>query len=116
MFVKVTTICFAGNGKGYREGIDENAVKYYKEFIESFTVREVIDFLYLFEDNEFVFDLDVSKPDVRIRKLTEYLKTKTTDVHINKALDFIINFPKKSLNKVWNDSRYQEALKYNKVS
>lgn len=116
LFVKVITICFAGNGKGYREGIDENAVKYYKEFIESFTVREVIDFLYLFEDNEFVFDLDVSKPDVRIRKLTEYLKTKTTDVHINKALDFIINFPKKSLNKVWNDSRYQEALKYIKVS
>lgn len=116
MFVKVIVICFAGNGKGYRGGVDENALPYYKEFIDSFTVREVIEFLFLFEDSEFTYDFDVATPDKRVRQLTQYLKTKTTDVHINKALDFIINFPKKNLNKLWGDSRYQEALKFIKKS
>ncbi|MEE3952816.1 hypothetical protein [Peribacillus frigoritolerans] len=112
LFVKVISICYAGNGKGYREGVDENALPYYIAFIESFTVREVVEFIYLFEDNEFVYDIDKTKSDVRLRKLASYLKTKTSDVHINKTLDLIINFPTKTLHKIWGDTRFQETLKF----
>ncbi|MGE6619478.1 hypothetical protein [Bacillus mycoides] len=112
LFVKVITICFVGNGKGYREGIDEGALPYYQRFIGMFSMREIVEFLYLFEDNEFVTDFDVDKPDKRIRQLAQYFKTRPIDVHINKALDFIISFPHHKISKIWSDSRYQEALKY----
>lgn len=112
LFVKVICICFIGNGKGYRLGVDENALPYYKEFIHAFSIKEVIEFLYLFEDTEFVNDFDMPIPDKRLRKLADHFKTITTDVHINKALDLIISFSNKKLHKIWSDKRYQDALKY----
>ncbi len=112
LFVKVICICFCGNGKGYKEGVDENALPYYKNFIDSFKIEEVKEFLKLFEDPEFVCDLDVSKPDKRMRSLSKRLKTKTTDVHTNKVLDLIISFPEKTLPKMSTDKRYKEAMKF----
>jgi hypothetical protein len=112
LFVKVVCICYCGNGKGYKRGIDENALPYYEYFIETFQVDEIKEFLKLFSDNEFVFDLDMVQPDERMRDLAKKLKTKTTNVHINKALDIIINFPKQILPKLTNDSSYKTALKY----
>lgn len=112
LFVKVITICYVGNGKGYREGIDENAAEYYNKFIESFTVPEIRDFLELFKDPEFVTDFNYSTPDKRLRKLANFLKSKTKDVHINKILDLITNFPKGSLQKLASDSKYKEAMKF----
>jgi len=111
-FVKVICLCYAGNGKGYREGVDERAVEYYRQFISIFKVEEIIDFLNLFSDPEFTTDLDKTKPDNRIRSIAEYFKSKTTDVHINKALDVIINFPSRQLSKVYTDSRFKEPMKY----
>lgn len=112
LFVKVVCICYCGNGKGYKRGIDENALPYYKSFIESFTVDEIKEFLNLFSDNEFVYDLDTTKADGRMRELATELKAKTTNVHINKALDVIIHFPKQLLPKLANDSSYKAAFKY----
>ncbi|MGE1195444.1 hypothetical protein ACQJ18_12145 [Priestia megaterium] len=113
LFVKVITMCFIGNGKGNRNGVDEGAEVYYKKFISLYNTKELVDLLYLFEDNEFVTDFDANNPDKRIRGLVKALKAaRTTDVHIDKALDIIISFPKNKLSKVWSDTRYQEALKY----
>ncbi len=112
LFVKVVCICYCGNGKGYKRGIDENALPFYKSFIESFTVDEIKEFLKLFSDNEFVYDLNTSKADERMRELTKYLKEKTTNVHINKALDIILSFPKQVLPKIAGDSSYKTAMKY----
>jgi len=112
LFVKVVCICYCGNGKGHKRGIDENALPYYKKFIESFTVEEIKEFLRLFSDNEFVYDLDTPKSDGRMRQLAQDLKTKTNNVHINKALELIINFPKHILPKLTNDSSYKTALRF----
>ncbi|MDA2169217.1 hypothetical protein PDN18_25255 [Bacillus cereus] len=112
LFVKVICICLVGNGLGYRNGVDENAVVYYKEFIKKFTIREIVEFIYLFEDNEFVGDLDKEKPDKRIKGLAKIFKAMTNDVLVKKALDQIISFPSKKLDKIWGDSRFVEALKH----
>jgi hypothetical protein len=85
---------------------------YYKSFIESFTVDEIKEFLKLFSDNEFVYDLNTSKADERMRELAKCLKGKTTNVHINKALDVLISFPKQVLPKITADSSYNAAIKY----
>ncbi|GGF40803.1 hypothetical protein [Echinicola rosea] len=112
LFVKVISICYVGNGKGYRQGIDENAAEFYNKFIESFTVTEIKEFLRLFKDPEFVTDFNYTKPDIRLRKLATFFKSKTKDVHITKVLDLIINFPKGSLQRLANDSRYKNEMKF----
>ncbi len=113
LFVKIICICYIGNGKGYREGVDESALIYYDEFIKKFTVKEVIEFLYLLQDDdEFVYDFDMNKADRRVRKLSEYFKTKTSDVHINKVLDLLISFPDRTINKISSDKRYKDTIKF----
>lgn len=112
LFVKVVCICYCGNGKGFKRGIDENALLHYNKFIESFTIDEIKEFLKLFNDNEFTYDLDMPKADERMRNLATDLKKKTTNVHINKALDIIISFPNQRLSKVATASSYETAIKY----
>jgi hypothetical protein len=112
LFVKVVTICYVGNGRGYRDGVDDRAVEFYKIFIENFTLAEVKEFILLFNDPEFVTDFNYSTPDKRLRNLANFLKSKTKDVHINKVLDRIISFPYGSLQSVASESSYKEALKF----
>lgn len=112
LFVKVVCLCYVGNGKGYREGVDESALAFYNKFIEAFTITEVKDFLQLFTDPEFVTDFNYTKPDRRLRTLTNYFKSKTKDTHINKVLDLIISFPSRSLQNLATDTRYKDAIKF----
>ncbi len=112
LFVKVICLCYIGNGKGYKEGVDERAFVFYKKFIEAFTLTEVKDFLLLFTDPEFVTDFNYNKPDRRLRNLANYFKSKTKDVHINKILDLIINFPSRSLQNLSSDTKYKDAIKF----
>lgn len=112
LFVKVVCLCYVGNGKGYKEGVDESALVFYNKFIEAFTLTEVKDFLQLFTDPEFVTDFNYTKPDRRLRALTKYFKSKTKDVHINKVLDLIISFPSRSLQNLISDTRYKDAMKF----
>ncbi|MEH2370830.1 hypothetical protein [Nostoc sp.] len=112
LFVKIICICYCGNGKGYKDGIDDRALPYYEQFIEGFKIEEIKEYIKLFSDNEFVFDLDTPKADLRMKKLAKSLRDKTTDVLINKALYIISNFPKSKLPKISLDSSYQEAIKY----
>ncbi|WP_339653169.1 hypothetical protein [uncultured Salegentibacter sp.] len=112
LFVKVISICYIGNGKGNRGGVDTDAVKYYVKFVEAFTVSEIKDFLHLFKDPEFVTDFNYSTPDNRLRDLAKFFKTKTKDVHINRVLDLIMDFPKGSLQNMSSDTRYKERIKF----
>jgi hypothetical protein len=112
LFVKVICICYVGNGKGYRSGVDEGAIGYYVKFVEAFTLPEIRDFLYLFTDPEFVTDFNYTKPDNRLRGLAKFFKSKTKDVHINRVLDLIEIFPKSSLQNLASDKRYKEAIKF----
>ncbi|WP_118976520.1 hypothetical protein [Taibaiella koreensis] len=112
LFVKVICICYVGNGKGYRDGIDENAVVFYNKFIEAFTVAEVKDFLQLFTDSEFVTDFNYLKPEKRLKQLASFLKSKTKDPHITNVLDLIISFPSRSLQNIASDSKYKDAMKF----
>lgn len=112
LFVKVICLCYVGNGKGYKEGVDESALPYYNKFIEAFTLTEVKDFLNLFTDPEFVTDFNYKKPDKRLRSLAKYFKSKTKDVHINTVLDLIINLPHRSLQNIANDAKYKETMKF----
>ncbi|WP_201261958.1 hypothetical protein [Metasolibacillus fluoroglycofenilyticus] len=112
LFVKVIVVCYVGNGLGYREGVDEQAVVHYARFIDNFEVKEIKEFLKLFTDPEFVGDFDRGIPNRRLRSLIPKFKTKTTDPHINAVLDFIAQFPSSRLDKVASDHRYQELMKH----
>jgi hypothetical protein len=116
LFVKVICLCYIGNGKGYREGVDTGAVKYYNEFIESFTVTEVKEFLHLFTDPEFVTDFNYTKADNRLRNLVKFFKTKTKDTHINRILDAILKSPAKSLQNLATQKDYKESIKFVRTS
>jgi hypothetical protein len=112
LFVKVICICYIGNGKGYREGIDESAAVFYNKFIESFTIVEVKDFLQLFTDAEFVTDFNYSKPERRLKQLATFFKSKTKDAHITQVLDLIITYPGRSLQNIASDIKYKDAMKF----
>ena len=40
-FIKIISICYVGNGKGYKDGVDEIAVSYYEKFIRKFTDKKL---------------------------------------------------------------------------
>ncbi len=112
LFVKVICMCYCGNGKGYKNGVDERALYYYEKFIDMFTIEEIKVFLQLFNDNEFVLHLDMPKAEQRMRELAKQLRSKTTDVLVKKALYIISAFAGKSLHKIASDSSYKEAIKH----
>jgi len=112
MWVKVLSICYVGNGYGYREGVDEAALPYYKKHINNFNEAEIIDFIKLFGDPEFVSPIARRTPDKRVRKMAEVLKEKTSNAHIIKSLDLIIKAPQLTLHKVHTTSAFKDSLKY----
>lgn len=115
-FVKVICLCYIGNGKGYKNGVDEGAVKYYNKFIESFTVIEVKEFVHLFDDPEFVTDFNYAKADTRLRTLAKFFKSKTKDTHVNRILDAIINAPAKSLQNLATRKEYKDSIKFVRIN
>ena len=109
-WVKVNSICFIGNGLGYREGVDESAAILYNKYIDRFTEAEAIDFLHLFNDIEFSSILNRKKTDERVRKLAILLKNKHPNVHIKRALDLIIEAPELTIHKIDNTTAFKRAL------
>lgn len=112
LWAKVISICYVGNGHGYREGVDERALPYYKEFIANFTEAEVIEFIRLFQDTEFNTVLSRSKPEARARTLARSLKSKHSNVHIQRGLDLIIDAPDATLHKVASTSGFKKAIEH----
>lgn len=111
LFVKVICLCYIGNGRGYREGIDENAAEYYKQFVNQFSLNEIKDFIFLFDDQEFVTDFYLPKPQSRAKRLSLKLSNMSKDSYINQILNFIINF-RGSLQDISKDSRFKELVKF----
>ena len=107
-FVKVISICYIGNGLGYREGVDERALEFYKEFIKRFHDDEIRIFITLFKDHEFIGDLDKTKAIARAKELSKFLIEKTENTFLKKALEVIANAPK--IEKVADTSEYKSAF------
>ncbi len=112
LWVKVIATCFIGNGMGYREGVDESALPYYKKYIDRFTEPEIIEFLYLFSDNEFLVPLGTVKCDRRTRTLARDLLGKTTTVYVKRALQAIIDAPQGTIDGIWPTKDFKDAIQY----
>ena len=112
MWVKVLSICFVGNGYGYREGVDESALPYYQKHISNFTEAEIVDFIKLFGDPEFTSPLVRGKPDNRVRQLANILLAKSSNAHIQKSLSLIISAPASTVHKLHTTSAFKSSLEY----
>lgn len=112
LWVKVISICYIGNGLGYREGVDESALPFYKSYIRNFSEAETIEFLFLFQDAEFGSMLNRKKTDERTRKLAKFLKAKHQNIHIQRALDTVVNGPQVNLHKLAAASDYRKAMEF----
>ena len=112
MWVKVISICFIGNGQGYREGVDESALTYYKKYINNFTESEIVEFIRLFGDPEFISPLARTKPDNRVRQLANILKSSSSNIHILKSLDLIIITPPLTTSKIHGATAFKNSLEY----
>lgn len=110
MWVKVISICYVGNGLGYRQGVDEQALPYYQNYVGNFTEGEAIEFIKLFLEPEFASPLSQSIPDKRARDLAKILKTKHTNVHLQRALDLIITAPAKTLYGLSNTMSFKNVV------
>lgn len=110
MWVKVISLCFIGNGLGYREGVDESALPYYAKHINNFTESESVDFIKLFADPEFTSPLERGIPDRRVRELAEVLKNKASNVHLIKSLDLIISTPKMTTQKIYATATFKNNI------
>lgn len=112
LWVKVIGICYIGNGHGYREGVDEGALPYYQNHIDNFSEAEIVEFLRLMGDAEFTTALTRNTPDRRIRSLAKTLKEKTSNIHIQRALDLLIEAPAKTLYGLHETTKFKEAVKF----
>ncbi|WP_321869083.1 hypothetical protein [Burkholderia ubonensis] len=110
MWVKVISICFVGNGYGYRQGVDEQALPYYQNYAGNFTESDATEFVKLFLEPEFTSPLSRSAPDKRVRDLAAMLKAKHTNVHLQRALDLIIAAPAKTLYGLCNTTEFKNVL------
>lgn len=112
MWIKILSICFVGNGYGYRQGVDESALPYYEKHINNFTEHEIVEFIKLFGDPEFTSPLALNTPDKRVRQQAMILKSKITNVHIIKSLDLIINAPTLTVHKIHDTTAFKTNLVY----
>lgn len=107
-FVKIVSICYMGNGLGYRKGVDERALTIYSDFLTRFHDDEIKIFTLLFQDHEFIGDLDKAKVITRAKSLIDILLTKTENVFLKKALEVIKNSTR--IDKVSATTEYKEAV------
>jgi hypothetical protein len=110
MWVKVISICYIGNGRGYKEGVDEQALPYYTDYISKFGEDEISIFLKLFTDTEFSLNLDNLKCDSRTRKLIEQFKAKEKNIFILRCLQILIKAPIGKLEQVARHAEYEREL------
>lgn len=109
-WVKVITLCYIGNGMGYREGVDESAEPYYKEYIEKFSEAEIIEFVKLLSDADLTSVLLMSKADRRLRMTSRLLIDKASNVHLKRILQMIIDAPDHRTDGVSKTTAYRQAI------
>ena len=104
----MVSICYIGNGRGYREGVDENALPYYEYFIDRFGDEEIIHFIKLFSDHEFTGDIGTTKGTRRAKQLVGILEAKTRSVLIKNTLQVIQASTR--IEKVASTTYYKNAV------
>lgn len=110
MWVKVISLCYVGNGYGYRQGVDEQALPYYQNYVNNFTEGDAAEFIKLFLEPEFASPLSRNKPDKRVRDLATILKNKHTNVHLQRALDLVITAPANTLYGLYNTTDFKNVV------
>lgn len=108
-FVKVISICYIGNGLGYKEGVCESALPYYKEYIKLFTDDEIIIFLKALKDVDFQSVLTSSKQEERAKKLIKFMLHKTNVPALIDLLSDTLNFSGR-LSKITKDTAFANKL------
>lgn len=89
-WVKAIVICYSGNGLGYREGVDEGALPYYKEFIKKFDNKALVHLLNMMDDSTLLMNLDMPKVNKRFRNLCSELAKHCKNTFISDALNYLV--------------------------
>jgi hypothetical protein len=110
LWVKVISICYVGNGSGYKERVDEGALPYYRKYVDSFSEDEIAEFLRLFNDVEFTSALGRNKTDRRTCELAGRLKATTESGQLRGALDLIVKTPAGTLDGLSNTGAFRRIL------
>lgn len=110
LWVKVISTCFIGNGLGYRQGVDESALPYYKKHVSSFSEAEIIEFVHLFTDAEFITPLGYQKCEQRAKALANELHDKASNISLKKALKLIMDAPQGTLGRIAATSAFKSEL------
>lgn len=108
-WVRVITICYSGNGLGYRDGVDEGALSYYKDFIKNFDDRAISTLLNLMDDNNLLMDMHMPKVSARFKNLCSALSSHCQNDFLRNALDYIVNC-NEPISKVHRTSAYKDLL------
>lgn len=108
-WVKTIVVCYCGNGMGYREGVDEGALPYYKKFIKKFDNKALVEMLNMMDDPLFYMDFDTKKANRRFRNLCKVLSEHTQNAFIEDALKYIANC-NENLSNTHKTSAYKELL------
>ena len=111
LFVKTICLCYAGNGCGYRDGVDEYAEIIYEKFISKFENSEIREFIIAFSDVEFTIDFYKLKTDERVRKMCNKFLEQTTNSDLVSGLNVILNHPCRELANIEMISDYQAIIK-----
>lgn len=108
-WVKVIVTCYAGNGLGYREGVDEAAESYYITFIDNFKDKEIIELLNLMDDSTLNYDIDMTKPRRRFKRMCGSLINQTHNQFVISALEYIVNCHE-PLSKVYTTTKFKDLM------
>ncbi len=112
MWVKVISICYIGNGHGYRNGVDEQALPYYAKFINNFTENDTQEFIKLFCEPEFTSPLSRTTPELRAKEIAKILKEKHSNAYIQRSLDLVIMAPGRTLYGLCHTTDFKSLLPY----
>lgn len=108
-WVKTIVICYSGNGLGYREGVDEEALPYYKEFIKNFDNKALVCLLNLMDDPILLMDLDTIKANRRFKKLCSAYSSHCKNAFISDALNYLATCSE-PLSKAHKTTAYKDLL------
>lgn len=92
-WVKTIVVCYSGNGLGYREGVDEGALPYYRDFIKKFDNKALVCLLNMMDDATLLMDLNMPKANNRFRNLCNALAQHCKNAFISDALNYLVNCP-----------------------
>ena len=109
-WVKIITKCHIGNGHGYYGGVDTTADGHYKRYISGFGEAEVVQFLRLFGEPDFTVDFGEKKADRRLRLLAALLRDKTNNLHVQRAINVLLEQPTETLRNLAMVTKFKDAV------